>query len=170
MLLLLSPVVQSCRTVCDPRDCSMLGFSVLHHLPELAQIRVHWVSDAIQPSHPLSSPSPPAIPVSGSFPMSRLFASRGQITWTSASASVPPMSIQDWFPLELTDLVSLQPKRLSGVFSNTTVQKHQFFSVQPSLWSDSHPYMTTEKAIALTRQTFVGKLMSLLFSTLSRLS
>ena len=77
------------------------------------------------------------------------------------------MNIQDWFPLGLTGLIFLQPKGLSRVFSNTTVQKHQFFGTQLSLWS--HPYMTTGKAIALTRQTFVGKVVSLLFNMLSRL-
>ena len=78
-----------------------------------------------------------SFPASGSFPMSWLFASGGQSTGASASASVLPMNIQDWFPLELTDFMSLQSKRLSRVFSNTTVQKHQFFSAQPSLWSNS---------------------------------
>ena len=70
--------------------------------------------------------------------------------------------------LGLTGLISLQSKGLSRVFSNTTVQKHQFFGVQPSLWSNTHPYMTTGKTIALTIQVFVGKVMSLLYNTLSR--
>ena len=78
------------------------------------------------------------------------------------------MNIQGWFPLGLTGLISLLYKGLSRVFSSTTVQKHQFFDTQPSLWSNSHiPYMTTGKTIALTRQTFVGKVMSLLFNMLS---
>ena len=77
-------------------------------------------------------------PASGSFPMSQLFASGGQNIGASASASDLPMNIQDWFPLGLTGLISLQSKGLSRVFSNTTVQKHQFFSAQPSLWSSSH--------------------------------
>ena len=75
---------------------------------------------------------------SGSFPMSQFFVSGGQSTWVSASASVFPMNIQDWLPLGLTGLISLQSKGLSIVFSNTTVQKHQFFSTQLSLWSNSH--------------------------------
>ena len=81
------------------------------------------------------------------------------------------MNIWDWFPLGLTGLISLQSKGLSRVFSNTTVQKHQLFSTQVSLWSNflSHPYMTTGKTIALTRQTFVSKVMDLLFNILSRL-
>ena len=78
------------------------------------------------------------------------------------------MNIQDWFLLGLTGLISLQSKRLSRAFFDTTVQKHQFFSAQLSLWSNSHPYMTTGKTIALTRWTFVGKVMSLLFYTLSK--
>ena len=76
-----------------------------------------------------------SFPASGSFPMSQLFISGGQSTEASASASVPPMNIQDWFPLGLTYLISLQSKGLSRVFSNTTVQKHQFFGAQPLLWA-----------------------------------
>ena len=110
-----------------------------------------------------------SFPASGYFPVSQLFASGGQSIRASASASVPPMNIQDWSPLGWTDGISLQSKGLSRVFSNTTVQKHQFFGTQPPLWSNSHsPYMTTGKTIALTRRTFVGRVMSLLFNTLSR--
>ena len=72
------------------------------------------------------------------FPMSQFFASGGQSIGVSASASVLPVNIQDWFPLGWTSWISLQSKGLSRVFSNTTVQKHQFFSAQPSLWSNSH--------------------------------
>ena len=79
-----------------------------------------------------------SFPPPGSFLMSRLFASGGQSIGALASASVLPMNIQDWFPLDLTGLISLQSKGLSRVFSNTTVQKHQFFGTQPSLWSSSH--------------------------------
>ena len=134
-------------------DCSMPGFPVLHHLPKLAQTYVHWVSDAIEPSHPLLSPSPAAFksfPASGSFLMSWLFAAGGQSIGASALASVLPMNIQDWFPLGLTDLISLQSKGLSRVFSNTTVQKHQFFSTQPSLVQLSIPSLATGKTITLT--------------------
>ena len=108
---------------------------------------------------------------SGSFTVSQFFTSGGQSFGVSASASVLSMNIQDWFPLGLTGWISLQSKGLSRVFSNTTVQKHQFFGAQPYLWPNSHiyPYMTTGKAIALTIWTFVGKGMSLLFNTLSRL-
>ena len=113
----------------------------IDHLLELAQTYVHWVGDAIQPSHPLSSLSPPAFNLSqhqGLFPVSQLFASGGQSIGASASASVLLTNIQDWFPLVWTGLISLQSKGLSRVFSNTTVQKHQFFSAQISLWSNSH--------------------------------
>ena len=132
---------------CYPMDCSTPGFPVHHQLPEPIQTHVHGVGDAIQPSHPLSSPSPPALNLSqhqdlfqwvGSFSMSRIFASGGPSTGVSASAAVLPMNIQNWFPLGLTDWISLQSKELSRVFSNTTVQKHQFFSTQLSLQSNSH--------------------------------
>ena len=79
-----------------------------------------------------------SFPASGSFPMSQFFTSGGQSIGVSASASVLPMNIQDWFPLGWTGLISLQSKGLSRVFSNTTVQKHQFFSVQLSSQSNSH--------------------------------
>ena len=92
------------------------------------------------------------------------FASGGWSIGVSASASVLPMNIQDWFPLGWTGWISLQSKGLSWVFSNTTAQKHQFFGAQLS-----HPYMTTGKTIVLTRWTFVSKVMSLLFNKLSRL-
>ena len=121
----------SCVRPCDPMNCSKLGLPVQYQLPKLAQTHVHWVGDAIQPSHPLSSPSPPAFqsfPASGSFPMSQFFTSGGQSIGASASASVLPMNIQDWFPLGWTGWISLLSKGLSRVFSNTTVQKHQFFS------------------------------------------
>ena len=150
-------------------DRSTPGFPVHHQLPELARSHVHWADEAIQPS--ISSSVIPfscfqSFPASGSFLMSRLFASGGQSI--GASASVFPMNIQDWFPLGLTDLIPLPSKGLSSVFSNITVQKHQFFGTQPSLCSSSHPYMTTGKTIALTRRIFVGKVMSLLFNMLSR--
>ena len=107
---------------------------------------------------------------SGSFPISQFFASGGQSIGVSASASVLPMNIQDWFPLGWTGLISLQSKGLSGVFSNTTVQKHQFFQHSAFFIVQlPHPYMTTGKTIALTRCTFLGRVMSLLFNMLSRL-
>ena len=100
---------------------------------------------------------PPSVfPTSGSFPMSQLFASGGQTIGASASASVLPMNILDWFPLGWTGLISLPFNGLSRVFCNTTVQKHQFFVTQPSLWLNLYFYMTTGKTIALTIWTFVG--------------
>ena len=93
---------------------------------------------------------PQSFPASGSFPMSQLFASGGQSVGVSPSKSVLPMNTQDWSSLEWTVWISLQSKGLSRVFSNTTVQKHQFFSAQVQL---SHPYMTTGKTIALTKHT-----------------
>ena len=96
-----------------------------------------------------------SFPVSESFPMSQLFASGGQSIGASASAWALPINIHDWFPLEMTGLISLQSKGLSRVFSSTAIWKHQFFGAQSSLWSNSHPYMTTGRAIALTRWTSV---------------
>ena len=96
--------------------------------------------------------------------MSQLFVSGGQSIGVSASTSVLAMNTQDRSPLGWTGWISLQSKGLSRVFSNTTVQKHQFFSTQLS-----YPYMTPGKTIALTRRTFVGKVMSLLSNMLSRL-
>ena len=111
-----------------------------------------------------------SFPASGYFPMSQFFASGGQSTGVSASTSVLPMNIQDWFPLGWTGWISLLSKGIWRVFFNTTVQKHQFFGTQLSLYSNSqHPYMTTGKTIVLTRWTFVGKVMSLLFNMLFRL-
>ena len=136
-----SSVAQSCPTLCDPVDCSMLGLTVHHQLLEFTQTHVHRVSDAIQPSHPLSSPSPPAPNPSQhqrTFPISQLFAWGGQSIGVSALASVLPKNTQDWSPLEWTGWISLQSKGLSRVFSNTTVQKHRFFSAQPSSQSNSH--------------------------------
>ena len=115
-------VTKSCLTLCDPKNCSMSGFLVLYYLPEFAQTHVHWVSDAIKPSHPLSLPSPPAL---------NLFQNQGLFQWVgssyhggqsigaSPSASVFPMNIQDWFPLGLAGLISLASNGLSRVFSST---------------------------------------------------
>ena len=102
--------------------------------------------------------------------MSQFFTSGGQSIGGSASASILPMNIQDWFPLGWTGWISLQSKELLKVFSNTTVQKHQFFKAQLSSWSNSHIHTwLLEKTIALTRWTFVGKVMSLPFNMLTRL-
>ena len=109
-------------------------------------------------------------PASRSFPMSWLFALGNQSIGTSASTSVLSGDIQSWFPLRLTGFISLLYKGLSRVFSSSTVQKHQFSSILPSLCKVqlSEPYVTTGKTIALTIRTFVGKVMSLLFKIGSR--
>ena len=132
---LISSVTQSCPSLCNPMDCNMPGFPVHHQLPELVHTHVHQVSDAIQPSHSLSSSSLPTFSLSqhqGLFPVSQFFASGGQSIGVSASASVSPSNEysglisfrMDWFKL-----FAIQGT-LSIVFSNTTVQKHQFFSSQ----------------------------------------
>ena len=136
-----SSLAQSCPTLLDPMNLSTPGLPVCHQLPEFAQTHVHWVGDAIQPSHPLSSPSPPApksLSASESFQMSQLFTSGGQSIGVSVSASVLPVNTHDWSPLGWPGWISLQSKGLSRVFSNTTVQKHQFFGAQSSSQSNSH--------------------------------
>ena len=125
-----------------------------------------WCHPTISSSAVPFSSCPQSFPASGSFQMSQLFTWGGQSIGVSASKSVLPVNTQNWHPLEWTGLYLLAAYRgLSRVFSNTTVQKHQFFGAQLS----SHPYMTTGKTIALTRWTFVNKVMSLLFNTLSSL-
>ena len=131
-------VAKLCPFLFNPINCSTPGFPVLRYLPEFAQTHVHGVSDdpTISSSVVPFSSCPESFPASGSFPVSQLFASSGQSV--GASASVLPIHIQGWFPLGLTSLIILLSKGLSRVFSNTTVQKHQFFGAQPSLWSNSH--------------------------------
>ena len=134
-----SSVTQLGLTLCDPMDCRTPDLPVHHQLPELIQTHVHQVSDTIQPSILCRSLLLlPSIFPSISIFSSELSASGGQSTGASASASVLPMNIQDRFPLGLTGLISLQSKGLSRVFSNTTVQKHQFYGAQFSLQSNSH--------------------------------
>ena len=130
-----SSVAQSCLTLCYPMDSNMPGLPVYHQLPEFTQTHVHWVGDAIQPSHPLLSPLlPPSI-----IPSIRVFSNESvlRIRWPkdwSFSFNISPSNeFQDWFPLGWTGWISLQSKGLSRVFSNTTVQKHQLFSAQLSL-------------------------------------
>ena len=120
----------------------------------------------------LSSPSPPTFNLSQHQGLFKWVSSSHQVAKLSVSAfaSVFPMNIQDWFPLGWTGWISLQSKGLLRILSNTTIQKHQFFGVQLSLWSNSYnPLVTTGKTIALTRRTCVGKVMPLLFNMLSRL-
>ena len=135
---LLQSVQFSCSVMsfCYPMDCSTPGFPVHHQLPELAQTHAHQVSDAIQPSHPLPSLSPPTFNLSQHQGLFQWVSSSPQVTkvlGVSASAPVLPMTIpvniQDWFPLGWTGLISLQSKGLSRVFSNNMVEKHQFFPI-----------------------------------------
>ena len=147
------------------------GLPVYHQLPEFTETHVHRVSDAIQPSHPLSSPSPPAPNPSQhqSLPVSQLFASGGQSTGVSALASfLPKKSGLISFRIDWLDLLAVQgtlKSLLQHHSSKASVLRcSAFFTVQLS-----HPYMTTGKTIALTRRTFVGKVMSLLLNMLSRL-
>ena len=130
-----------------PRGLQLTRLLCPPYLLEFAQIHVHWINDAIQSSHRLLPPSHLAFNFSqhcwetfptGSFPMSWLFKSSDLSIGTSASVSVLSMNFQGWFPLGLTSLISLLSKRLSRVFSSTTVWQHLFFGAQPSLWSNSH--------------------------------
>ena len=124
-------------------DWSKPGFPVLHHFPELAQTHILMSIESVMPSdhlilcHPLLL-LPSIFPNIRSFLVCRLFTSGGQSIGVSTSASVLLMNIQYCLPLGLTGLISLASKGLSKVFSNTTVQKHQFFGTQPSLWYNSH--------------------------------
>ena len=160
-----SPVAQSCPTLCDPMDCSMPDLPVHHQLLEFTQTHAHWVGDAIQPSssvNPFSS-CLQSFPASGSLQMSQFFVSSGQSIGISASTSVLPMNTQDWSPLGWTGWISLQSKGLSSLLQHNSSKASilwcsAFFIVQLS-----HPYMTTGKTIALTRWTFVGKVISLFF-------
>ena len=134
-----SSVLQSYQTLCNPIDCSTPRIPVHQQLPELPKTHVHRVADGIQPSPPLSSPSPPAFKLSqhqGLF-QSQFFPSGCQRVGASASGSVLRMNFQGWFPLASTGFISLLSEGLSRVFSGTTLQKHQFCA-QPSLWSSSH--------------------------------
>ena len=132
-------VSKSFPTLRDPMDCRIPGSSVLHYLKDLAQIHIYWVSDAIQPSHPLLPLSTPALNLSQHQGLVQcVHTSHDQSIGASVSSSVLPMNIQGWFPLGFTGLVSLLSKGLSRAFSSTTIQKHQFFGAQSSLQSNCH--------------------------------
>ena len=137
-------------------DYSTPGTSVFHYLPEFAQTHIHWVNFAIQLSNPMPPPSPFAFNLSQHqfFPMNWFFTSGGQVLELQLQHPVLPMSIQGWFPLGLTGLISLLSKGLSRVFSSTTIWKCQFFSAQSSLWSNSHIHTWLQEiTIALIRWT-----------------
>ena len=159
-------------TLCDPMNHSMSGLPVHHQLLEFAQTHVHQVSDAIQPSHPLSSPSPPALNPSQHQDLFQWISSLHQVAKVlefqpqlSSSNEHPGMVS---FRMDWMDLLGVQGtfKSLLQYHSSKTsiLQCSAFFTVQ-----FSHPYTTTGKTIALTRRTFVGKVMSLLLNILSRL-
>ena len=152
-------------------DCNMPSFPVHHQLPELTQTHVHQVSDAIQPSHPLSSLSPPAIIL----PSIRVFSNESvlHIRWPecwSFILSISPSNEYSGlisFRMDWLDLLAVQgilKSFLQHDSPKASIQCSAFFMVQLS-----HPYMTTGKTIALIKQTFVGKVMSLLFNMLSKL-
>ena len=136
----ISSLAQLGLTLCDPMNRSTPGFPVHHQLPEFIQTHVHQVSDAIQPSHPWSSSSPPAPNPSQHHSLFQWVNSSHKVAKVleSALASFLPKNTQDWSPSERTDWISLQSKGLSRVFSNTTVQNHQFFGSQLSSQSNSH--------------------------------
>ena len=136
-----SSVAQSCPTLWDPMNRSTPGLPVHHQLLKFTQNHVHQVGDAIQPSHPLLSPSSPAPNPSqhqGLFQWVNSLHNVAKVLEFSVLASVLPMNTQDWSPFEWTGWISLQSKGLSRVFSNTTVQKNQFFGAQLSSQSNSH--------------------------------
>jgi len=163
-------VIKSRLTLWDPMDYSIPGLPVPQCLGVFSSScpRSRWCYPTFSSAATLFFYLQ-SFPSSGSFPMSQLFASGGHVIGASASASVLVVSVQDWFPLELTGFISFQSKGLSRVFSNTTAEKHQFFGAQPSLWSNSHIHTRLpEKNIALTRWTFVSKVTSLFFNMLSR--
>ena len=156
----------------QPHECSTSGFPVLHYLPEFAQVHVHWVCDATQPSHLLPPLSPFAFSLSHPQGLFQWVVCFQQVTKVlefqfQISSSV---NFQGWCPLELTGLISLQAKGLSRILSSTTIQKHQFFGTQISLWSNPHMDHVHDnwKDHSLTIWTSVGNVMSLLFNALSR--
>ena len=172
LIFTFSSVNQLCTTVCDPMNHSRPGLPVHHQLPEFTQTHVHQVGEAIQPSHPLSSPSHPAlIPISiGVFSNESTLRMRWPKYW-SFSFSISPFNENPGlisFRMDWLDLLAVQgtlkslPQQHSSKAS--ILQCSAFFTVQLS-----HPCMTTGKTVALTRRTFVDKVMFLLFNMLSRL-
>ena len=135
-----SSVAQSCPTLCNPMDYSRPGFAVHHQLLELTQTHVHWVNDAIQPSHPLSSPSPPA----SIFPSMRVFSNESGLCigwpkfWSFSFNISPSNEYSGWFPLGLTGLISLQSKDSQESSPMPQSKSISFFGAQLSLWSNSH--------------------------------
>ena len=168
-----SSVTQSCTTLCDPMDCSKPGFPIHHQLPEFTQTHVHWVGDATKPSHPLSSPSPPTSNLSQHQGLFKWVISLHQVVKVLAF-QLQHQSFRWIFRTDLQDGLVGSPCSPRDSQESPTAQ---FKSINSSVLSFlliclvqlSHPYMTTRKTKALTRQTFVGKVMFLLFNMLSRL-
>ena len=165
-----SSVAQSCLTLCGPMDCSMPGLPVHQQLPESTQTRVHWFRDAIQPSHPLSSPSPPAFNLSQHQGFFKRVSSSHQV----AKVLEFQLQHQSFQLIFRTDFLldGLIGSPCSPRDSQQSSPTPQFKSINSSVLSfvvqPSHPYETTGKTITLTIWTFVGKAMSLLFNMLSR--
>ena len=158
-------VCQSSLILCDTMNRSTPGLPVHHQLAESTQTHV---PELVMPSNHLFLCRPllhlpQYFSASGSLPMSQLFASNAENIGSSVSTSVFPMNTQGRYPLGWTGWIFLQSKGLSRVFPNTTVQKYQFFGAQLFYSPTLNPYLTTGKTIASTRQTFVAKVMSLLF-------
>ena len=165
-------VTKSCPNLCDPMDCSILGFPVLHYLPEFAQTHVHWVSDAIQPSHPLPSSSAftfnpsqhPGLSNKSALciRLPKYWSFNFSISLSNKHSGLISFRI-DWFdPLAVRGTLK---SLLQHHSSKASILHHStFFIIQLS-----HPYMATAKTITLTKQAFVGKVMSLIFNMLSRL-
>ena len=135
MSIQFSSVTQLCLTPCDIMDCSMQGLPVHHQLSEFTKTHVCWVGDAIQPSHPLLSPSPPTFNLSSIrvFSNESVLCIRWPNYWSFSFNISPSNEYSRLIPLGWTGWIFLQSKGLSRVFSSTTVQKHQFFSTQLSL-------------------------------------
>ena len=173
-ILSVSLVAHSCLTICSPMNCNTLGFPVHHQLPELTQTHINRVGDAMQPSHPLLSPFSShlqSFPASRSFLLSQFFPSGGQTIGISALAaeifSFSPSNKHSGL-ISFTGGISLQSKGLSSLLQHHSSKASIFLCSAFFMVLLSHPYMTTGKTVALSRWSFVSKVMSLLFNMLSR--
>ena len=172
IIIKFSSIAQLCPTLCDPMNHSTTGLRVHHQLPEFTQTHVHRVTDAIQPSHPLSSPSPPAPSPSQHQSLFQWVKSSHEVTkvleFRLQHHSLQKIPGLISFRMDWLDLLAVQGTLRSLLQHHSSkasvLRCSAFFTVQLS-----HPYMTTGKTIALTRRIFVGKVMSLLLNMLSRL-
>ena len=165
------PVTKLCRTLCNPIDCSMPGFPVPRYLLEFAQVHMHWISDAIQPSHPLL----PCLLLPSIFPSIRVFSNElaVRIRWPtycifnfSISSSIEYSRLIS-FKVDCCDLLAVQGT-LQSLLQHHSLKASILWHAASFMVQFSHLYITTGKAIALTRWIFISKVMSLLFNTLSR--